>query len=166
MPGFRYVTWSEYGELAEALARRVGSANEKFDLVIGLARGGIPVSMVVSDRLGLDLDFMTVKSYHGIAKRATPKILPTLTEEIRGKRILVVDDLVDEGDTLASVLHHLRESEPRGLKTAVVFKKPWSKTEPDYFVETTDQWIVFPFELNEVETLRKVRDGEKSSAEK
>jgi len=155
--GFRYISWSEYGNLAEALAKRVGESGKDYDLVVGLARGGIPVSMVVSDRLGLKVEFLMVKSYRGIAKRTSPKILSTLGGDISGKRILVVDDLVDEGDTLASVLRHLSKLEPRSLETAVIFRKPWSKTEPNFFVQTTDRWIVFPFELNEVETLRKAR---------
>ena len=157
MRGFRYISWSEYGNLAEALAKRVGESGKDYDLVVGLARGGIPVSMVVSDRLGLKVEFLMVKSYRGIAKRTSPKILSTLGGDISGKRILVVDDLVDEGDTLASVLRHLSKLEPRSLETAVIFRKPWSKTEPNFFVQTTDRWIVFPFELNEVETLRKAR---------
>jgi len=163
LPSFRYISWSEYGDLAEALAKRISAAGKKYDLVVGLARGGIPVSMVVSDRLGLRVDFLKVKSYRGIAKRASPKISSTLTEDIRGARVLVVDDLVDEGDTLASVLRHLSKSEPRTLETAVIFKKPWSKTEPNFFIETTDKWIVFPFELNEVKTLRKARGRGKVS---
>ena len=163
MPGFRYISWSEYGDLAETLAKRVGESGRKYDLVVGLARGGIPVSMVVSDRLGLKVDFLIVKSYRGIGKRTSPKILSTISENISGKRVLVVDDLVDEGDTLASVTRRLSRLEPLTLDTAVIFKKPWSKIEPNYFVQTTEKWIVFPFELNEVETLRKASDGRKLS---
>lgn len=163
MPGFRYISWSEYGDLAEALAKRVGEAGKKYDIVVGLARGGIPVSMVVSDRLGLRIDFLVVKSYRGIATRTSPKILSALGEQIKGKRVLVVDDLVDEGDTLASVSRHLSELGARTLETAVIFKKPWSKTEPTFYMQTTDKWVVFPFELNEVETLRKARHGRRVS---
>jgi len=150
----RYISWSEYGNLAEALAEKVRSRGERFDLVIGIARGGLPVAMVVSDRLGVRIDFINVKSYEGIAQRRTPKIVSTLTEEMKGKNVLVVDDLVDQGDTMEVVRQYLNGQDPRLLEVAVLFKKPWSKIEPEYYLEVVDKWIVFPFELGEVNRLR------------
>jgi hypoxanthine phosphoribosyltransferase len=151
---FRYINWSEYGNLAEALAEKVRSRGQRFDLVIGIARGGVPVAMVVSDRLGVRIDFINVKSYEGIAQRSTPKIVSTLTEEVKGKNILVVDDLVDQGDTMEMVRQYLNGQNPRLLEAAVLFKKPWSKIEPEYCLEVVDKWVVFPFELGEVNRLR------------
>lgn len=157
MTGFRYISWAEYGNLAEALAEKVRSSGRVFDLVIGIARGGIPVAMVVSDRLGVRIDTITVKSYSGIAERSSIRILSTLTEDIKGKRVLLVDDLVDQGDTMIGVKGFVSEGGAKVVETAVLFKKPWSKTHPDYFLETTEEWIVFPFELSEVNGLRKAR---------
>lgn len=154
MPNFRYIGWSEYGNLAEALAEKVRATKKKFDLVVGIARGGIPVAMVVSDHLDVRIDFVNVKSYNDIGKRTPPRIVSTLTENIEGKDILLVDDLVDQGDTMAFLKRYLMEMKPRKLESAVLFKKPWSKTEPDYYLESVSEWIVFPFELGEVNRLR------------
>ena len=159
MTEYRYVSWPEYGNLAEALAEKVRSGGKRFDLVVGIARGGMPVAMVVSDHLDVRIDFINVKSYVGIAERGTPKILSTLTGEIRGKNILIVDDLVDQGDTMQVVSEYLRGQGPRLLEVAVLFKKPWSKMEPDYYLDVVDRWVVFPFELSEVNRLR-VANGE------
>ncbi len=150
MPNFRYITWSEYGNLTEGLAEKVSASGKRFDLVVGIARGGIPVSMVVADHLDLKVDFINVKSYNDIGKRTQPRIVSTLTEGVRDRRILLVDDLVDQGDTMAFVRSHLEGQKPAALGTATLFKKPWSKTEPDYFLETVSEWIVFPFEIGEV----------------
>ena len=150
MPNFRYISWSEYGNLAEALAEKVRADGRGYDLVVGIARGGIPVAMVVSDHLDVKVDFINVKSYSDIGKRSEPRILSTLTEGIEGKKVLLVDDLVDQGDTMAFVTKYLTEQKPGLLATAVLFKKPWSKTEPDYYLESVSEWIVFPFELGEV----------------
>jgi hypoxanthine phosphoribosyltransferase len=157
MTGFRYIGWAEYGSLTEALAETVRSSGRTFDLVVGISRGGIPVAMVVSDRLGVKIDTITVKSYSGIVERGLVRILPTLTEEITGKRVLLVDDLVDQGDTMIGVRSFLSEKGAKAVETAVLFRKPWSKTQPDFFLETTEEWIVFPFELGEVNKLRKAR---------
>jgi hypoxanthine phosphoribosyltransferase len=154
MPEFRYVDWPEYGNLADALAEKVRSSGRKFDLVVGIARGGLPVAMVVSDHLGTRIDFINVKSYDGIAQRGAPRILSTLAEGIAGKSVLVVDDLVDQGDTMETVKRYLLEQGPSLLEVAVLFKKPWTKFEPHYYLEVVDKWMVFPFELNEVNRLR------------
>ena len=150
MPNFRYISWSEYGNLAEALAEKIRANGKKYDLVVGIARGGIPVAMVVSDHLNVKIDFVNVKSYNDIGKRTAPRILSTLVEGVQGKAVLLVDDLVDQGDTMAFMKKYLSGQKPRSLETAVMFKKPWSAVEPDYFLETVSEWIVFPFELGEV----------------
>lgn len=147
---FRYISWAEYGRLSAELVQKVRPRGQRFDLIIGIARGGIPVAMVISDELGIKVDIINVKSYEGIAERGRPKIISTLTEEVRGKKVLVVDDLVDEGATMQTVLKYLAKEKPGTLKTAVLFKKPWSKFEPDFCLETLDEWVVFPWERGEV----------------
>jgi len=157
MVEFRYINWTEYGNLADALAEKIRSHGEHYDLVIGIARGGIPVAMVVSDHIDVKLDIINVKSYEGLGERVRPRILSTLTESIKEKRVLLIDDLVDQGETVAIVSEFLRTQSPALLKTAVLFMKPWSKTEPDYFLEVVDKWIVFPWEHGEVNRLRIAR---------
>jgi len=154
LPNFRYISWPEYGNLALALAEKVRAKGKKYDLVVGIARGGIPVAMVISDHLNVKVDFVNVKSYSDIGKRVPPKILSTLTEGVQGKDILLVDDLVDQGDTLTLMKGYLAEQKPKTLETAVLFKKPWSKTQPDFFLEEVSEWVVFPFELGEMGRLR------------
>jgi len=163
MPNFRYVSWSEYGNLAEALAEKVRANGKHYDLVVGIARGGIPVAMVVSDHLNVKIDFINVKSYNDIGKRTAPRILSTLTGGVEGKDILIVDDLVDQGDTMAFMKRYLSDQKPRSLETAVMFRKPWSKTEPDYYLENVSEWIVFPFELGEVGRKRAAMDTQESA---
>jgi hypoxanthine phosphoribosyltransferase len=154
MNEFRYINWSEYGNLAMALAEKVRSRGRSFDLVIGIARGGMPVAMVVSDHLGVPIDFINVKSSGGVARTNTPRILSTLTDDIEGKSLLVVDDLINHGDTIETVKQFLTDQKPRLVETAVLFKKPWSKVQPDYYLEVVENWAVFPFELSEVNRLR------------
>jgi len=166
MPNFRYISWSEYGNLAEALAEKVRANRKHYDLVVGIARGGIPVAMVVADHLDVKIDFVNVKSYNDIGKRTAPRILSTLTSGVEGKDILLVDDLVDQGDTLAFMKRYLGDQHPRTLETAVMFKKPWSRTEPDYFLENVSEWIVFPFELGEVNRQRAALDANLKAEQK
>jgi len=108
----------------------------------------------VADHLNVKIDFVNVKSYTDFGNRTSPRILSTLTEDIEGKDILLVDDLVDQGETLTSMKKYLGDMKPRTLDSAVMFKKPWSKTDPDYYLESVTEWVVFPFELGEAARLR------------
>ena len=154
MPRLYYVTWAQYGDLVTRLADLVSAEHETFDLVIGIARGGMPVAMVIADRLGVKVDFLNVKSYTGVAERGKPEILSTITENITGKRILIVDDLVDGGATMESITEYLAAQKPRSMKTAVLFTKPWSTFTPDHSLRVVDSWIVFPYERGEVRRSR------------
>ncbi len=147
---FRYISWTHYGKLADALSNKIASSKRRFDLVIGIARGGLPLAMVVADQLGTKIDMINAKSYSGVSKRGKVRIISTLTESIRGKNVLVVDDLVDQGETLLKVTGYLKRYRPRSVSTAVMFKKPWSRQNPDYFLEVVNDWIVFPWERGEV----------------
>lgn len=154
MPKLRFLSWSQYGELVTKLSDEVAASGERFDLVIGIARGGIPVAMVVSDRLGSKVDFINVKSYTDVGERVKPRILTTIIERITEKRVLLVDDLVDGGETMETVTRYLETERPLVMKTAVLFTKPWSSFVPDFSLQTVDTWIVFPYERGEVRRSR------------
>ncbi|WP_243666043.1 phosphoribosyltransferase [Vulcanisaeta sp. JCM 16159] len=64
--------------------------------------------------------------------------------------MLVVDDVTDTGKTLAVARDILRFYGAREVRTATLYVKPWSKIKPDYYVGTTDKWILFPWEVGEV----------------
>ncbi|MDG6928990.1 MAG: phosphoribosyltransferase domain-containing protein [Nitrososphaerota archaeon] len=144
------IGWEEFGALAEGLVAKIKADGGAFDLVVGIARGGVPLSMVVADRLKVPLDFINVKSYVGEDARGEVRILSTLLEDARGKSVLLVDDLVDEGETMTKLAKFLGEKyDLAGLKTAALYVKPWSGFRPDYSVGTTEAWVVFPWEHGE-----------------
>lgn len=154
-PKMWYISWTRYGKIASKLAKKIERSGRRYDLVIGIARGGIPIAMVVADELGTKIDIINVKSYTGVAKRIKPKIISTIIGDLSGKSLLLVDDLVDEGATLETVTRHLEAKSPSRVDTAVIFRKPWTRFEPDYCMSTTDRWVVFPWDANETRRLRK-----------
>ncbi len=141
-----HLGWARYGAMANSLASMVKQKGTKFDIVIGIARGGVPLAMVIADAIEVRMDIINVKSYTGIRQRNKPMILSTLTNGIKGKRVLLVDDLIEEGETMHTVLGFLSKEKPLEIKTAVLFKKPWSKFEPDFYLKVVDKWIVFPWD--------------------
>ncbi len=141
--------------MASSLAASIRKKGERFDLVIGIARGGIPLAMVISDELGARLDIITVKSYTGIRKRSTPHIMSTINTTVKGRKILIVDDLIAEGATMGLAYGYFEKMGAKSIKTAALFKKPWSKFEPDFYAKTVDRWVVFPWERGEFKRISK-----------
>jgi len=80
------------------------------------------------------------------------KVRYPLTARIACKRVLLVDDVSDSGDTFQTTIRHLRErGEPAELKTAVLHHKRVSSFVPDYYVEEVVEWrwIIYPWAVIE-----------------
>lgn len=149
------VDWSSYHQLIERLVILVHQSGESFDQILCLARGGLRVGDVFSRIFDLPLAILATSSYRDDAghTQGALNIAPfiTTTQGTLSGRILVVDDMVDSGQTLDLVCKHLLYTYPgiASLKTAVLWYKIDSVIEPDYFVEklSGNLWIDQPFEL-------------------
>ena len=155
-----WVGYDEYHRLIERLCLAIHESGWKFDQILCLARGGLRVGDVVSRIFDLPLAILSTSSYResGGTKQGDLDIAQYITMS-RGKfggRILLVDDLVDSGLTLARVGEHLRGRFPdvTEARTAVLWWKGSSTVEPDYYVEylPNNPWIHQPFE--EYDSLR------------
>ena len=125
-------------------------ANRDKELVlVGLLRGSV---IFMSDLCRAitkphELDFMTVSSYGGgTVSSKDVKILKDLDGEIRGKDILVVEDIIDSGNTLSKVLEILSTRQPNSIELCTLVSKP-SRREIDLEVkflgfEVEDKFIV------------------------
>jgi hypothetical protein len=106
-----------------------------------------------------NIGVVEVKFYKGIEERAErPIITQPLTADVKGKNVLVVDDVVDSGRTLEIVTEQVRLRGARSVRTAVLFYKPKSIIRPDFFAQETSEWVVFPWELCEFIRELRVRD--------
>jgi hypoxanthine phosphoribosyltransferase len=117
-----------------------------YDLIVGVARGGIPAALKVANQLSTKINFVNVKSYRSDRRRRKPKILSTPKREIRRLRLLVIDDIVDSDNTMKTVVDWLDKNEAASVETAALFVKRGSDFVPTYLVRTVDDWIVFPWE--------------------
>ena len=93
-----------------------------------------------------------------------PKENPVITQpvsvSVRGKKVLVVDEVADTGKSLRLVRSHLKEEGATEVKIATIYYKPWSIVVPDYYERETSLWIVFPWERKE--TIRNIIQQYKS----
>ncbi len=146
------VSWDESYRLAKILARKIKSSGFKADLVIGIARGGLVPARVVCDFL-LQKDLAAIKVEHwGIAATlGKARIKFPLPIDISGKKILVVDDVADTGDTFSVIMDYIKDKNPSEVKTAVLHYKTCSTCVPDYWAEMQEKWmwIIYPWAVYE-----------------
>jgi len=77
------------------------------------------------------IGFIQASSYRGTA--TTPgelELLPSLLPDVRGRHVLLVDDILDTGRTLTKVLDHVRRLEPKSIRVAVLLRKRGRQEEP------------------------------------
>ena len=142
------LTYELFGRAVRELAQQVVDSGWVPDVVVAIARGGLPLGGALAYALGTKMvGTLNVEFYTGIDERLDdPVVLPPLldTEALAGRRALVVDDVADTGETLALVralvARHCAET-----RTAVLYTKPRSIVAPDYTWRATDLWITFPW---------------------
>jgi hypoxanthine phosphoribosyltransferase len=154
MPGL-HISWAQYDTLVERLALNVYQSGFDFNQIICVARGGLRVGDVLSRIYEKPLAILSTHSYAAEGGTIRGELViaehMTMTAPRLGDRILLVDDMVDSGHTLAVVHRTLPERWPHitACKTAVLWWKACSVFKPDYFVDhlPDNPWIHQPFEV-------------------
>lgn len=153
-----YVSWEEYHASIEKLAVQIYRSQWEFDQILCLARGGLRIGDVLSRIYDKPLAILSTSSYGGkdFQERGNLTIANniTMTTATLGKKILLVDDLVDSGVTLARILEWLKQYEEFAItevRSAVLWFKACSIAKPDYYVDflIDNPWIHQPFEKYE-----------------
>jgi hypoxanthine phosphoribosyltransferase len=127
----------------ETLAHEIEAAYEGTDklVVVGLLRGSFVfiADLVRELRLPVEVDFLEASSYgNSMESSREVRILKDLRGEIEGRDVLVVEDIVDTGHTLAHVMTLLGARRPRRLRAIALLDKPTKRE-----VEVTADWTGF-----------------------
>ncbi|CAK9885994.1 MAG: Hypoxanthine phosphoribosyltransferase [Candidatus Erwinia impunctatus] len=96
-------------------------------VLVGLLRGSFIFMADLCRKIEVshEVDFMTASSYgSGTSSTRDVKILKDLDEDIRGKDVLIVEDIIDSGNTLSRVREILRLREPKSLAICTLLDKP------------------------------------------
>lgn len=135
------------GELGAAITRDYRAIlGERALLVVGLLRGVVIflADLVRAIDLPLQYDFITVSSYGQADSPGELVLLKDLVDPIEGQDLLIVEDIVDTGQTLNYIQGVLRARRPRSLRTCCLIDKT-----PRREVEVQLDYIGFRFEENE-----------------
>jgi hypoxanthine phosphoribosyltransferase len=145
------------------LAMNVLRSGFKPTFLVAIWRGGAPIGITVQEVLeyhGVIVDHIPIRtsSYLGIdqqAKSVRVHALDYLVSRLEEHdRLLLIDDVFDSGRSLEAVMselrHRCRRNLPSTIRIATVYYKPArnrTALTPDYFIRSTDTWLVFPHEI-------------------
>lgn len=145
------LSWHYVARISKRLSTIIKDSGYRPNIIVAIGRGGFVPARILCDYLHIK-DLTTIKVEHwGIAARPDKKavIKFTLNIDIKDKRVLLVDDITDTGDTLKISLEHLKSFQPQKIRTAVLLHKITSDFVPDYYVKriTKRRWVIFPWHL-------------------
>lgn len=155
---FEAPSWDEIYSMMLRLARRVRESHFEPEVIVGVSRGGWPPARIMSDLLeNQNLANMKVVFYRDIGLRnKRPVITQPVSSRVKGKRVLVVDDVSDTGHSLRVVSAHLRTRGAGKVKVCTLYLKPGSVFTPHFYARKTSKWIIFPWErLESIRLLSK-----------
>jgi uncharacterized protein len=148
--------------LIEEHCRRTG---ESFEYMLVVPRGAYYPANIVARELGFDsvhLLHASIGSYKDASSERKADFelgqMPE-SEQVKGRDILIIEEVCDTGQTLEYLYKYLKENGAGRLRTGVLHYKPKQSLtgfKPDWSVETTEKWIVYPWEVHEEAGLNSV----------
>jgi hypoxanthine phosphoribosyltransferase len=142
--GVLEVEWPLFGELSRALALKVARSYDP-QLVLGVATAGVVPGAVVAAILDRPFHSVLITRRDGVERvRETPAVLGAAPADVRGARVLIVDETCDSGATLRLAIAAAVNGGAAEVRTAVSFRT--GDYAPDYHALATESTIVLPWD--------------------
>jgi hypoxanthine phosphoribosyltransferase len=155
-------------EIAKTVARLAGEIKKDYQgkqpLFIGVLKGSFVfmADLIRQLDLSLEVDFIRLSSY-GAGKETSGKVrvVQGLKTPIKGRDVLVVEDIVDTGITISFLLNYLKKKKPASLKLCALTDKPsrrWVPVSIDYLGFSVPDKFIVGYGLDFDEKLRHLPD--------
>ena len=162
-----YVTEQEHILDGFRLGVQIFDSGFRPSFIVGLWRGGSSVGIVVQEclaTLGVETDHIALRTSYGGREEYEQTYRNKASIRVHGRqyllenidsddRLLIVDDVYSSGRHTQAVIDSLRSrlkrNTPADIRIASTWYRPAAPEQraPDYFVNTTDDWLVLPYEL-------------------
>lgn len=170
----KVVKWEEVAEWSTILAEKIKDSEYNPDIIIAIARGGLVPARIVADVLGVT-DLLSIKIEHWVETAShTPeaKIKYPFKLSLQDKKVLIVDDITDTGDSVELAKKYVKENfNPDEIRTATMqIIEQSAKIKPDYYALLVRDWSWFMYPWNywedEINLIRKIIAEDKSILDK
>lgn len=143
----QYYSYDEFKEDTHKLLKM--TRGFQAEAIVGIARGGLTLAHTLAEGLSLrDVQTLRTELYDKSEKRESLTLFGSC-EFGDKRRVLVVDDIADSGETLSQVMRHLKQSYPNiEFQSATLFYKKTSTYEPHFWVNEAKEWIDFFWEAD------------------
>ena len=143
----KYYTYENFKNATNTLIEQVKEFEP--EAIIGIARGGLTLAHVMAECLNIrSVQSIRTELYDGTDKRDAISVFGECKFE-NVKRVLVVDDIADTGETLSAVMKILTYGNTQiEFKACTLFYKRRSECEPHYWLNETTEWIEFFWETD------------------
>ncbi|MEM1633859.1 MAG: phosphoribosyltransferase [Sulfolobales archaeon] len=153
----KQVSWNDIVEWSRGLARKILESGWIPDVVIAIARGGYVPARLICDFLGVE-NLLSLQSQHWTeAAKASERAIIKFpyTVDLRGLKALLVDDIVDTGESLLLAREYVQKNwKPEELRIAALqWISSVAKFKPDYYHIEVREWIWFQYPWTRVEDL-------------
>lgn len=143
-----FYSWDDFKSDIKAIVAQISQSGWMPDFVVGVKRGGLVPATLISHYMGIPLLVSSCQIRDG--KNVVELI--EVDESLKDKRLLIVDDICDEGLTLTKVCQTLKDHNINNFKTCSVFFNIRQSFSVDYKAKKIDRdrdkyWVVFPWEL-------------------
>jgi len=143
-----YYSWDDLRDDVKAIISGIYSSGWSPDAVVGIKRGGLMPSVILSHYLNVPLLVCSCQLRDGV----NVVELLEVSKEHAEKRLLVVDDICDEGETFKMVSNELKKNNITNFKTCTIFFNIRQNFIVDFKARKIDRskdkrWIVFPWEI-------------------
>lgn len=159
------ITGEEIAKRVKELAQQITKDYEGEEvLIVGILRGAVVFYADLVKEIDLDLrfDFMSVSSYGaGTVSSGEIKIVKDISQPIAGLNVIVVEDIIDTGNTLKSLKNLLLTRNPKSLKICSLLDKPSRRKvelEGDYVGFVVPDEFVVGYGLDYQERYRNIPD--------
>lgn len=137
----KYYNWQQFTVDSQKIKNQI---NDQFDCIVGVAKGGVFLAGMMAQLM--DNKNVYLVSYQGGGEGEVIRRTSDIHPDLKNKKILLVDDLSDRGNTLITAKSDL-EKLGNKVTIATLHYKPETKLIPDYFASLETDWIVYPWEM-------------------
>lgn len=155
--GLTFVPFIRRHEIEARVSDIAASISRRFEgsipLIVCVLNGAFPFAADIFRSLSIDAEitFVRLKSYDGMSSTGAVKQLQGLGEDIAGRDVVIVEDIIDTGRTMSGLLEDLRARGPRSLSVATLLFKPdalVTPVTPDYVGFTIPSKFIIGYGLD------------------